>query len=656
MAKLRLKSGYKPTGDQPQAIGKLTDGLDSGEKHQVLLGVTGSGKTFTMANVIANTQRPTLVLSHNKTLAAQLYNEFRQFFPDNSVHYFVSYFDYYQPEAYVPRTDTYIEKDSDINEEIDRLRHAATEALLSRRDAIIVASVSCIYGIGSVEDYTNMTIKIKTGERRRRDKLMRQLTDIQYRRNDIAFERGNFRVRGDVVDIFPAGDEAAYKIEFFGDEVERMTRINPLTGEIEKNLTSLDIFPGSHFVTPEEKLKRAIVKIQAETGQRLKWFKDQGKLLEAQRLEQRVKFDIEMLEQTGFVKGIENYSRYLTDREEGEQPATLLDYFPDDYLMFIDESHMSIPQVRGMYHGDRSRKEVLVEHGFRLPSALDNRPLTFSEFERHMNQVVYVSATPAEFELARSPEPVQQIIRPTGLLDPQIEIRKTEGQIDDLVGEIKDTVSKKQRVLVTTLTKRMAEDLAEYLADLNIKVMYLHSEIDTLERTDILRDLRLGVYDVLVGINLLREGLDLPEVSLVAILDADKEGFLRSEQSLIQTVGRAARHIEGRVLMYADTKTGSMRRAISETNRRRQVQEAYNKEHGIIPKSITREVGEMLPRVAKEEPVSKRLKLDLRKIPKEEYSYIIRDLTSQMDLAAANLEFEKAAELRDLISAIKQKI
>ncbi|MBI2007622.1 excinuclease ABC subunit UvrB [Candidatus Saccharibacteria bacterium] len=656
MSKFRLRSEYKPTGDQPSAITKLTEGLSAVEKHQVLLGVTGSGKTFTMANVIEKTQKPTLVLSHNKTLAAQLYNEFRQFFPDNAVHYFVSYFDYYQPEAYMPRTYTYIEKDSDINEEIDRLRHAATAALLSRRDVVIVASVSCIYGIGSVEDYANMTVKIKKGERRLRDKLLRQLTDIQYRRNDMAFERGNFRVRGDVVDIFPAGDEAAYRIEFYGDEVEKMTQINPLTGEIEKILTSLSIFPGSHYVTPEEKLKRAIVKIQEETEQRLKWFKSQGKLLEAQRLEQRVKFDIEMLEQTGFVKGIENYSRYLTDREEGEQPATLLDYFPDDFLLFIDESHMSLPQVRGMYHGDRSRKEVLVEHGFRLPSALDNRPLTFSEFERHMNQVIYVSATPAEYELSRSPEPVQQVIRPTGLLDPQINVRPIDGQIDDLIAEIKSAVGKKQRVLVTTLTKRMAEDLAEYLGDLSIKVMYLHSEIDTLERTDILRDLRLGVYDVLVGINLLREGLDLPEVSVVAILDADKEGFLRSEQSLIQTIGRAARHVEGRVIMYADTVTGSMKRAIDETDRRREIQEAYNKKHRITPKSIKRAVSELLPRADKEKTVAERMKIDLRKIPKEEYDFMIRDLTSQMDLAAANLEFEKAAELRDLITEVKSKL
>lgn len=652
MARFHLKSDYKPTGDQPAAIDKLTRGLEDGEKNQVLLGVTGSGKTFTMANIIANRQKPTLVLSHNKTLAAQLYNEFRQFFPDNAVHYFVSYFDYYQPEAYIPRSDTYIEKDSDINEEIDRLRHAATSALLSRRDVIIVASVSCIYGIGSVEDYDHMAVRLKRGERRLRDKLMRQLTDIQYRRNDMAFERGNFRVRGDVVDIFPAGEEAAYRAEFFGEELDRITRINPLTGEIEASLDEVTIFPGSHYVTPEEKLKRALGKIREEADERLDWFKKQGKLLEAQRLEQRVKFDLEMLEQTGFVKGIENYSRYLTNREPGEQPATLLDYFPDDYLMFIDESHMSVPQVRGMYHGDRSRKEVLVEHGFRLPSALDNRPLTFSEFEHHLNQVVYVSATPADYEITRSPEPVRQIIRPTGLLDPKIEVRPVQGQIDDLIAEIKDTVTKGQRVLVTTLTKRMAEDLSEYLQELNIKVNYLHSEIDTLERTDILRDLRLGVYDVLVGINLLREGLDLPEVSLVAIIDADKEGFLRSEQSLIQTVGRAARHEEGRVIMYADTITGSMKRTIDITNERRRIQETYNKKHGITPKGISREIGELLPRAEREE----KPKLDLKKIPKEEYSFLIKDLTSQMDLAAANLEFEKAADLCDLIAEVKAKL
>lgn len=652
MAKFHLRSDYKPSGDQPAAIAKLIEGLGKKLNHQTLLGVTGSGKTFTMANVIQNQQRPTLVLSHNKTLAAQLYNEFRMFFPDNAVHYFVSYFDYYQPEAYMPRTDTYIEKDSAINEEIERLRHAATAALLSRRDCIIVASVSCIYGIGSVEDYAGMTIKLKTGERLLRDKFLRRLTDIQYRRNDMDFHRSTFRVRGDVVDIYPIGEETAYRVEFLGDQLERITQINPLTGEIEKHLTGLSIFPGSHYVTPEAKLKFALGKIREETKQRLAYFKKEGKLLEAQRLEQRVKFDLEMLEQTGFVKGIENYSRYLTNREEGEQPATLMDYFPDDYLMFIDESHMSIPQVRGMYNGDRARKEVLVEHGFRLPSALDNRPLTFTEFERHLNQAIYVSATPAEYELSRSPEPVQQVIRPTGLLDPEIEVRPIEGQIDDLIAEIRQTVGRGQRVLVTTLTKRMAEDLAEYLQELNMKVAYIHSDVETLERTDILRDLRLGVYDVLVGINLLREGLDLPEVSLVAILDADKEGFLRSEQALIQTVGRAARHVQGRVVMYADHITGSMQRTIDVTNQRRKVQIAYNKKHDITATSINRAVGDMLPRVAKES----KPKLDLRKIPKDEYKHLIHDLTSQMDLAAANLEFEKAADLRDVIAEIKAKI
>jgi excinuclease ABC subunit B len=652
MAKFHLKSDYKPRGDQPTAIDQLSAGLKEGLKEQTLLGVTGSGKTFTMANLVQNTQKPTLVLSHNKTLAAQLYNEFKQFFPDNAVHYFVSYFDYYQPEAYVPRSDTYIEKDSDINEEIDRLRHAATSALLSRRDVLIVASVSCIYGIGSVEDYGQLAIKLNKNERRLRDKLLRQLTDIQYHRNDIAFERGNFRVRGDTVDIYPMGEESAYRVEFFGDELDRITRINPLTGEIEKTLDELTIFPGSHYVTPNEKLQKALGKIRAETDERLAWYKKQGKLLEAQRLEQRVKFDLEMLEQTGFVKGIENYSRYLTNREAGEQPATLLDYFPDDFLMLVDESHMTIPQVRGMYHGDRARKEVLVEYGFRLPSALDNRPLTFSEFEKHMNQVVYVSATPAEYELSRSPEPAQQVIRPTGLLDPVIEVRPIEGQIDDLIAEIRCSTDKNHRVLVTTLTKRMSEDLAEYLKDLNIKVAYIHSDVDTLERTDLLRDLRLGVYDVLVGINLLREGLDLPEVSLVAILDADKEGFLRSEQALIQTVGRAARHQDGRVIMYADRITGSIQRTIDETSRRREIQDKYNKEHNVTPTSISKAVSDALPRAEKEE----KPKLDLKKIPKDEYNHLIEDLTSQMDLASANLEFEKAADLRDLIAEIKSKI
>jgi excinuclease ABC subunit B len=654
MTKFRLKSDFGPTGDQPRAIKQLTAGLQAGLHNQTLLGVTGSGKTFTMANLIQNVQRPTLVLSHNKTLAAQLYTEFKNFFPDNAVHYFVSYFDYYQPEAYIPRSDTYIEKDSQINEEIDRLRHAATDALLSRKDVIIVASVSCIYGIGSVEDYNGLSIDIKVGERKVRDKLLRQLTDIQYQRNDIDFHRSTFRVRGDVVDVYPAGEELAYRLEFFGDEVERITKIDPLTGEILSNLDSYKIFPGSHYVTPQDKLKVALGHIERELADRLALFKKDGKLLEAQRLEQRTRFDLEMLQETGFVKGIENYSRYLTNREPGEQPATLLDYFPDDYLMLIDESHMTIPQVRGMYNGDRARKEVLVEHGFRLPSALDNRPLTFTEFERHIGQAIYVSATPAEYELSRSPEPAQQVIRPTGLLDPPIEVRPIEGQIDDLIAEIRATTDKRQRVLVTTLTKRMSEDLAEYLQEINIKVAYLHSDVDTLDRTDILRDLRLGVYDVLVGINLLREGLDLPEVSLVAILDADKEGFLRSEQALIQTVGRAARHEQGHVIMYADRVTKSMRKTIDETTRRREIQEAYNTEHNITPTGIKRSIEKgMRPDLPEE---AKRAKLDLKKIPKDEYGSLIKDLTSQMDLAAANLQFETAAELRDIIGDIKAKL
>ncbi len=654
MSVFKLASDYQPTGDQPAAIAQLTKGVQDGLHHQTLLGVTGSGKTFTMANIIQNTQKPTLVLSHNKTLAAQLYGEFKKFFPNNAVHYFVSYFDYYQPEAYIPRSDTYIEKDSQINEEIDRLRHAATDALLTRQDVIIVASVSCIYGIGSVEDYNGLSIRVKVGELRKRDKFMRHLTDIQYQRNDMDFHRGTFRVRGGVIDVFPAGEELAYRIEFFGDEVERITQIDPLTGEILARRAELAIFPGSHYVTPQEKLKVALGKIETELDQRLKLFKKEGKLLEAQRLEQRTRFDIEMLEETGFVKGIENYSRYLTNRAPGEQPATLLDYFPDDYLLLVDESHMSIPQVRGMYNGDRARKEVLVEHGFRLPSALDNRPLTFTEFERHVNQVIYVSATPAEYELSRSPEPAQQVIRPTGLLDPPIEVRPIDGQIDDLLAEIRGTIAKHQRVLVTTLTKRMSEDLTDYLKDLNIKVAYLHSDVDTLDRTDILRDLRLGTYDVLVGINLLREGLDLPEVSLVAILDADKEGFLRSSQALIQTVGRAARHVEGHVLMYADRITDSMRRTIDETDRRREIQQVHNDKHGITPRGISRVIEKgMRPDLPEE---AKRAKLDLKKIPKDEYRSLLKDLSSQMELAAANLEFEKAAELRDIIDDIKKKL
>ena len=654
MSKFVLQSDYQPMGDQPAAIEKLVNGLNKGEKHQTLLGVTGSGKTFSMANIIQNQQRPTLVLSHNKTLAAQLYGEFKKFFPHNAVHYFVSYFDYYQPEAYIPRSDTYIEKDSQINEEIDRLRHAATDALLSRKDVIIVASVSCIYGIGSVEDYDGLSIRLKVGERRVRDKLLRQLTDIQYQRNDMDFHRSTFRVRGDVVDIFPASEELAYRVEFFGDEIDRIIKIDPLTGEILDKPETFTVFPGSHYVTPYDKLKVALGNIERELEERLGQFRREGKLLEAQRLEQRTRFDLEMLEETGFVKGIENYSRYLTNREPGEQPATLLDYFPDDYLMLIDESHMTVPQIRGMYNGDRARKESLVEYGFRLPSALDNRPLTFLEFEKHVNQAIYVSATPAEYELTRSPEPAQQVIRPTGLLDPPIEIRPIDGQIDDLIGEIRATIAKHQRVLVTTLTKRMSEDLTEYLKELDIKVAYLHSDVDTLDRTDILRDLRLGVYDVLVGINLLREGLDLPEVSLVAILDADKEGFLRSAPALIQTVGRAARHVEGHVIMYADRITDSMKLTLDETARRRAIQEAYNTEHGITPTGVSKEIEKgMRPDLPQE---AKTAKLNLNKIPKDEYKSLLKDLTAQMDLAAANLEFEKAAELRDIITDIKAKM
>lgn len=654
--KFRLETNYQPTGDQPTAIAQLVKGLENGEHEQTLLGVTGSGKTFTMANIIQNRQTPTLVLAHNKTLAAQLYSEFKAFFPDNEVHYFVSYFDYYQPEAYISSSDTYIEKDSKINDEIDRLRHAATTALLTRRDTIIVASVSCIYGIGNPDDYADMSIHLTTGERRLQDKFVRQLTDIQYQRNDIDFHRGTFRVKGDVVDVFPAGSDVAYRIEFFGDQIDRITRIDPLTGEILGEPNELQIFPSSHYVTPKEKLAFAIEKIKDEFDSRLKWFTDHDKHLEAQRLAQRTKYDIEMLEQTGFVKGIENYSRYLTNREPGEQPATLLDYFPDDWLLLVDESHQSLPQVRGMYNGDRARKEVLVDYGFRLPSALDNRPLRFDEFERHVNQAIYVSATPGDYELAHSPAPAQQIIRPTGLLDPQIVIKPTKGQIDDLIAEIRERTAKSQRVLVTTLTKRMAEDLSQYLQDLDIKTAYIHSDVDTLERGDILRDLRMGIYDVLVGINLLREGLDLPEVSMVAIMDADKEGFLRSESALIQTIGRAARHEEGTVLLYADTVTRSMRAAIDETDRRRAIQEQYNKENDITPRSVDKEISEGLRAIIPVKESDKKPKLDLRKIPKDEYAHLVKDLTNQMNLASANLEFERAAELRDTITDIQSKM
>ena len=654
--RFELHTEYQPMGDQPSAIAQLIKGLDDGAREQTLLGVTGSGKTFTMANIIQDRQVPTLVLAHNKTLAAQLFSEFKAYFPNNEVHYFVSYFDYYQPEAYIASSDTYIEKDSKINDEIDRLRHAATTALLTRRDVIIVASVSCIYGIGSPDDYMVMSITIKKGERRDRDKLLRWLTDIQYQRNDIDFHRGTFRVRGDVIDVFPAGSDVAYRMEFFGDEVDRITQIDPLTGEIRDEPEQLTIFPSSHYVTPKQKLEHAIEGIRREFDERVAWFESHDKLLEAQRLSQRTKYDLEMLEETGFVKGIENYSRYLTNREPGEQPATLVDYFPDDWLLFVDESHMTLPQVRGMYNGDRARKEILVEHGFRLPSALDNRPLRFDEFQGHINQAIYVSATPGDYELSHSSQPVQQVIRPTGLLDPHIIVSPTTHQIDDLLAQIRTRIEASQRVLVTTLTKRMAEDLTQYLQDLSIKTAYIHSEVDTLERSDILRDLREGVYDVLVGINLLREGLDLPEVSLVAILDADKEGFLRSESALIQTIGRAARHEQGTVIMYADRMTDSMKRAIDETNRRRSIQQDYNKRHGITPRSVAKAIGEGLRAIIPTKESDKKPAIDIRKVPKDELPALVRDLTSQMEFASANLEFERAAELRDLIADITKKI
>ena len=650
MPKFKLKSNYQPTGDQPQAIADLCHGLDQGLREQTLLGVTGSGKTFTMANVIQHYQKPTLVLAHNKTLAAQLYSEFREFFPDNEVHYFVSYFDYYQPEAYIASSDTYIEKDSAINDEIDRLRHGATEALLTRDDVIIVASVSCIYGLGSPKSYLEMSLEVTTGSWRQSD-LIAELVKIQYHRNDIAFERGNFRVMGDTVDLFPASGEHAYRFEFGFDTLENIKVIDPLTAEVKEKLDKIRIFPNTHYATPKDQLDRALETIKAEYEARLAYFERHGKFLEAQRLSQRTKYDLEMLENTGFVKGIENYSRHLEGRSPGEPPSTLLDFFPKDFLLLVDESHMTLPQVRGMYNGDHARKETLVEYGFRLPSALDNRPLTFNEFDRHIKHAIYVSATPGEYELEHSPEPTEQVIRPTGLLDPEIEVRPTDGQIDNLMEEIDRRIAKNQRVLITTLTKRMAEDLTDHLKDRGVKTAYIHSDVDTLERGDILRDLRAGKYDVLVGINLLREGLDLPEVSLVAILDADKEGFLRSESALIQTIGRAARHVEGKVIMYADHITESMERAITETNRRREIQQAYNEEHHITPRGIKKEVGAGLRALIPEKEQEN--KLNLKKVPPEEIPKLIKQLESEMKLAAANLEFERAASLRDLIDDIK---
>ncbi len=657
MVKFQLVSKYQPTGDQPEAIRQLTDGILRGEKEQTLLGVTGSGKTFTMANIIQNVQKPTLILAHNKTLAAQLYSEFREFFPNNEVHYFVSYFDYYQPEAYIASTDTYIEKDSAINDEIDRLRHSATEALLTRRDTIVIASVSCIYGIGSPEHYLEMSFEARTGGADgslSQTEFIKKLISIQYHRNDLAFERGNFRVMGDTIDLFPANGEKAYRFEFGFDTLESIKIVDPLTFDVLEKPERVHIFPNTHYATPKEDLERALVKIRAEFDERLAYFKEHEKYLEAERLSQRTKYDLEMLESTGFVKGIENYSRHLEGREAGEPPNTLLDFFPDDFLLIVDESHMTLPQVRGMYNGDHARKLALVDYGFRLPSALDNRPLTYGEFQSHINQVIYVSATPGEYELEHSPAPAEQVIRPTGLLDPEIEVRSSDGQIDDLMEEIDQRIAKKQRTLITTLTKRMAEDLTDHLKERGVKTAYIHSDVDTLERGDILRDLREGVYDVLVGINLLREGLDLPEVSLVAILDADKEGFLRSESALIQTIGRAARHVEGKVIMYANFITESMEKAISETNRRREIQKAYNAEHNITPTSIKKEVSLGLRAIIPEK--EKENKLDIKKIPRDELPNLVKQLASEMQLAAANLEFERAALLRDEIEKIKSYI
>lgn len=695
MPKFELVSKYQPTGDQPQAIEQLVAGLNANVREQTLLGVTGSGKTFTMANIIQQTQRPTLVLAHNKTLAAQLYSEFREFFPKNEVHYFVSYFDYYQPEAYIASTDTYIEKDSAINEEIDRLRHAATVALLTRPDTIVVASVSCIYGIGSPDHYTEMSLPLvkkdgawrivgseskidfltdaihnseeyadfylarpivnvstQSADALSQQNFMKYLVAMQYHRNDLAFERGNFRVMGDTVDLYPANGEVGYRFEFGFDNLEVVRIIDPLTGETLERPDRIHIFPNTHYATPKDQLERALSGIEAEFEARLKYFEKHNKYLEAQRLSQRTKYDLEMLRETGFVKGIENYSRHLDGRRPGQPPATLLDFFPEDFLIMVDESHMTLPQLRGMYNGDHARKETLVEYGFRLPSALDNRPLIFTEFQDHIKNAIYVSATPGPYELEHSPEPAEQIIRPTGLLDPEVEVRPSNGQIDDLMDEVEARIAKGQRTLVTTLTKKMAEDLTDYLKERSIKVAYIHSDVDTLERSDILRDLRAGVYDVLVGINLLREGLDLPEVSLVAILDADKEGFLRSESSLIQTIGRAARHVEGKVIMYADQITESMEKAISETNRRREIQEAYNKEHNITPRSVSKEISQGLRAIIPEkEEVTK---LDLKRVPKEELPSLIKELQSQMQLAAANLDFELAATLRDQIAEIKE--
>ena len=657
MDHFKLVSEYKMTGDQPQAVEKLAEGIADGLKYQTLMGVTGSGKTFTMANLIEKVNRPTLVISHNKTLAAQLHGEFKEFFPENAVEYFVSYYDYYQPEAYVPSTDTYIEKDSDINAEIEKLRHSATAALAERRDVIIVASVSCIYGLGSPFDYENQMLSLRPGMEKPRRDILRKLVDIQYTRNDMAFERGTFRVRGDIIDIYPAGNDSAVRVELFGDEIESIKEMNPVTGEILCIRNHISIYPASHYVTSPESMENAIRTIDEELTERVQWFKDRGKLLEAQRIEQRTRYDLEMLREIGSCKGIENYSRHLAGNKPGERPYTLIDYFPDDFLVIIDESHVMLPQLRAMYAGDRSRKSSLVEYGFRLPSALDNRPLKFEEFDDLISQVVFVSATPAQYEKEVSGGiSAEQIIRPTGLLDPPIEIVPTEGQIDHLIGQIREVTSRGERVLVTTLTKKMAESLTDYLKGVNIKVRYLHSEVDTLERMEIIRDLRLGVFDVLVGINLLREGLDIPEVSLVAILDADKEGFLRTETSLIQTIGRAARNVDGRVIMYADRISAAMDVAIKETERRRAIQDAYNKAHGITPESVKKSVRAVIEATKVAEEVSDYVGKSPLELTKKELTEYVKKLEKEMKQAAADLQFERAAQLRDQLFEYKVRL
>ena len=655
MDHFELVSEYAPTGDQPQAIDQLVKGFQEGNQCQTLLGVTGSGKTFTMANVIAQLNKPTLIIAHNKTLAAQLYGEFKEFFPNNAVEYFVSYYDYYQPEAYVPSSDTYIAKDSSVNDEIDKLRLSATASLIERRDVIIISSVSCIYGLGEPENFEKMMVSLRPGMEKDRDEVLRQLIDIQYDRNEMDFKRGTFRVHGDVVEVIPANEaDMAVRIEFFGDEIDRITKVDVLTGEIKSELSHVAIFPASHYVVGKEDLERAVKAIEKELEEQIKYFKSEGKLLEAQRISERTNFDIEMMRETGFCSGIENYSRHLTGSAAGQPPRTLLDYFPDDFIMMIDESHKTVPQVGGMYHGDQSRKRTLVDYGFRLPSALDNRPLSFDEFEQKIDQVLFVSATPGPYEAEHELLRAEQVIRPTGLLDPEVEVRPVEGQIDDLISEVNKEVAKKNKILITTLTKRMAEDLTDYMRELGIRVRYLHSDIDTLERTEIVRDMRLDVFDVLVGINLLREGLDIPEITLVAILDADKEGFLRSETSLIQTIGRAARNAEGHVIMYADVMTDSMKQAIEETERRRKVQMAYNEAHGITPQTIKKSVRDLIAVSKKVAAEEVRMEKDPESISEKELEKLAKELTKQMKKAAAELNFEAAAELRDKLVEIKR--